>query len=152
MLWDVQSSPGGSRSALLSVGHEGRHRDRDSTSSPSVSTFSSPRLNPLFPSPETVPQRLEEQQLLDKAWCHLLTKSTTTSLWKVLRHSAATLHTYTTASGSSALTWKMGALTTRATSVGYGEERAMRGSVVKPICWGGWDLEQTLPPADPGWH
>lgn len=28
----------------------------------------------------------------------------------------------------------MGALTTRATSVGYGEERAILGSVVKPIC------------------
>lgn len=31
------------------------------------------------------------------------------------------------------MTWKMGALTTRATSVGYGEERAIRGSVVNPI-------------------
>lgn len=62
------------------------------------------------------------------------TKSTTTSLLKVFLHSAATLHTYITASGSSAFTWKIGALTTRATSVGYGDERAMRGSVVKPIC------------------
>lgn len=47
-----------------------------------------------------------------------LTRSTTTSLWKVLLHSAATLHTYMTASGSSEFTWKMGAFTTRATSVG----------------------------------
>ena len=35
-----------------------------------------------------------------------------------------------TASGSSPLTWKMGALTTRATSVQYGEDREKRGSVV----------------------
>lgn len=56
-----------------------------------------------------------------KLWGSLsqaLTRSTTTSLWKVLLHSAATLHTYMTASGSSAFTWKMGAFTTRATSVG----------------------------------
>ena len=36
----------------------------------------------------------------------------TTSLWNVFLHSAATLHTCTTASGSSAFTWKMGAETT----------------------------------------
>lgn len=62
------------------------------------------------------------------------TRSTTTSLWNVFLHSDATLHTYITASGSSAFTWKMGALTTRATSVGYGDERAILGSVVNPIC------------------
>ena len=41
----------------------------------------------------------------------------TTSLPNVDLHSAATLQTYVTASGSSAFTWKIGALTTRATSV-----------------------------------
>ena len=45
------------------------------------------------------------------------TMSMTTSLRNSARNSAATLHTWCTASGSSALTWKMGAFTTRATSV-----------------------------------
>ena len=63
----------------------------------------------------------------------ILTKSMTTSLPHSERHSAATLHTCITASGSSAFTWKMGAFTTRATSVQYGEDREERGSVVKPI-------------------
>jgi hypothetical protein len=57
----------------------------------------------------------------------------TTSFPKVDLHSDATLHTYMTASGSSALTWKIGALTTRATSVQYGEDLATLGSVVNPI-------------------
>jgi len=63
-----------------------------------------------------------------------LTKSMTTSLLHSERHSAATLQTCITASGLSALTWKIGALTTLATSVQYGDERDERGSVVKPIC------------------
>ena len=41
------------------------------------------------------------------------------ALWKVARYSAAILQTNVTASGSSALTWKMGALTTLPTSVQY---------------------------------
>ncbi len=63
-----------------------------------------------------------------------LTRSMTTSLRQSARHWAATRHTCMTASGSSAFTWKMGAFTTRATSVQYGEEREHRGSVVNPIC------------------
>lgn len=39
------------------------------------------------------------------------------------RHSAASVHTRTTASTSSPFTWKMGALIDLATSVQYGEER-----------------------------
>ena len=62
-----------------------------------------------------------------------LTRSMTTSHAHVCRHSAATLHTCATASTSSALTWKTGAPTTRATSVQYADERLNRGSVVKPI-------------------
>jgi hypothetical protein len=42
--------------------------------------------------------------------------SITTSLWKVALHSAAILHTCITDSGSSELTWNIGAFTTRATS------------------------------------
>ena len=61
------------------------------------------------------------------------TRSITTSLPHSERHSAATLQTCITASGLSAFTWKIGALTTRATSVQYGDERDERGSVVKPI-------------------
>lgn len=61
------------------------------------------------------------------------TRSMTTSLPHSARHSAATLQTCITASGSSALTWNMGAPTTLATSVQYGDEREERGSVVKPI-------------------
>ena len=62
-----------------------------------------------------------------------LTRSITQSEWKVALHSAATLQTWTTASGSSAFTWKMGAFTTRATSVQYGDDRENLGSVVNPI-------------------
>ena len=47
----------------------------------------------------------------------------TTSLCQVALHSAAMLDTSMTASGSSALTWKMGAFTTLPTSVQYGLER-----------------------------
>mmetsp|Transcript_9541 Transcript_9541/g.31135 ORF Transcript_9541/g.31135 Transcript_9541/m.31135 type:complete len:327 (-) Transcript_9541:591-1571(-) len=61
------------------------------------------------------------------------TMSITTSFLKVWRHSAASRQTRTTASTSSPLTWKMGACTAFATSVQYGVERDMRGSVVKPI-------------------
>ncbi|KOC70757.1 hypothetical protein WH47_06797, partial [Habropoda laboriosa] len=45
------------------------------------------------------------------------TISITTSLWKVALHSAATLQTCITATGSSELTWKIGAFTTLATSL-----------------------------------
>lgn len=41
----------------------------------------------------------------------------TTSLWKTFLHSAAILQTCITASGSSELTWKIGAFTTLATSI-----------------------------------
>ena len=62
-----------------------------------------------------------------------LTRSMTTSLPQAARQSAATLQTCMTASGSSALTCNIGAPTTRATSVQYGDERQKRGSVVNPI-------------------
>lgn len=86
----------------------------------------------------------------------------TISLLNCALHSAATLQTCITASGSSALTWKIGASTTypqansiinivRATnnvishlftlaiSVQYGEEREYLGSVVNPT----WKSNQT---------
>ena len=50
------------------------------------------------------------------------------------RHSAASSHTRTTLSTSSAFTWKMGALRALAMSVQYGEERDLAGSVVKATC------------------
>src|SRR5205814_6363423 len=62
------------------------------------------------------------------------TMSITTSLWNLLRKSSASCVTNSTASGSSPLTWKIGASTILATSVQYSVERASRGSeVVKPI-------------------
>lgn len=94
-------------------------------------------LAPASPPPPPRPRPPARPRPLALASAPRPTRSTTTSLLKVFLHSAATLHTYITASGSSAFTWKMGALTTRATSVGYGEERAIRGSVVKPICKAG---------------
>ena len=44
--------------------------------------------------------------------------SITTSLWNRWRNSVATLAAWTTASGSSPFTWKMGASTISAMSVG----------------------------------
>ena len=61
------------------------------------------------------------------------TRSITTSLCQVALHSAAILATSITASGSSAFTWKIGALTTRPTSVQYGLDLEYLGSVVNPI-------------------
>src|SRR6478752_1974873 len=59
--------------------------------------------------------------------------SMTTSLWKVCRYSKAIWATRTHASGSSPLTWKIGACTVLATSLQYTELRAACGLVVKPI-------------------
>mmetsp|Transcript_9838 Transcript_9838/g.19623 ORF Transcript_9838/g.19623 Transcript_9838/m.19623 type:complete len:257 (+) Transcript_9838:1362-2132(+) len=61
------------------------------------------------------------------------TMSTMTSLPNVCRNSAAIEQTQQTASRSSALTWKIGTEIDLATSEQYGEDRAKRGSVVKPI-------------------
>jgi hypothetical protein len=49
--------------------------------------------------------------------------SMTTGFWNFCRNSVATLAANTTASGSSPLTWKIGASIILATSEGYGEER-----------------------------
>ena len=59
--------------------------------------------------------------------------SITTSLWNVWRYSHASLATFTHASGSSPLTWKIGAWIVLATSEQYSDERAYCGAVVKPI-------------------
>ena len=56
----------------------------------------------------------------------------TTSLWNSWRKAKARRATRTQASGSSPLTWKIGAWTILATSVGYTDERAESGGVVKP--------------------
>ena len=63
---------------------------------------------------------------------------------KFWRYSVAMRATVTTASGSSPLTWKIGASTPFAKSEGYGEERENDGLVVKPI----WLLTMTwtVPP------
>ena len=58
--------------------------------------------------------------------------SMTTSLWNACRKANARLATRATASGSSPLTWKIGACTMRATSVEYTLERPYLGDVVKP--------------------
>ena len=57
----------------------------------------------------------------------------TTGFWNFCRNSVAILAANTTASGSSPLTWKIGASIILATSDGYGDEREKRGLVVKPI-------------------
>ena len=49
--------------------------------------------------------------------------SMTTGYWNFCRNSVATLAAYTTASGSSPFTWKIGASIILATSEGYGDER-----------------------------
>ena len=56
----------------------------------------------------------------------------TTSLPNACRYSNASRPTRTTASGSSPLTWKIGAWIIRATSVEYTLEREYCGAVVKP--------------------
>ena len=60
------------------------------------------------------------------------TRSITTSPPKRWRYSNARRPTRATASGSSPLTWKIGALIAFATSVQYVEERDSDGAVVKP--------------------
>ncbi len=68
----------------------------------------------------------------------------TTSLWNAWRYSKASRATRTHASGSSPLTWKIGACTIRATSVAYSDERDDPGEVVNPT----WLLmtRWTVPP------
>ena len=68
----------------------------------------------------------------------------TTSLLNAWRYSKASRATRTTASGSSPLTWKIGAWIIRATSVEYSDEREYSGAVVKPT----WLLTTTctVPP------
>ena len=56
--------------------------------------------------------------------------SMTTSLWNCWRYSKASRATRTHASGSSPLTWKIGACTVFATSLQYSDERANSGAVV----------------------
>ena len=56
----------------------------------------------------------------------------TTSLLNACRYSNASRATRMQASGSSPLTWKIGAWTIRATSVQYSEEREEPGEVVNP--------------------
>ena len=70
--------------------------------------------------------------------------SMTTSLLNASRNSKARCATRTQASGSSPLTWKIGAWMVRATSVAYVEERLAAGDVVKPT----WLLTTTwiVPP------
>ncbi len=58
--------------------------------------------------------------------------STTTSLWNRWRNPNASRATRRHASGSSPLTWKIGAWTILATSVAYTDDRASSGAVVKP--------------------
>src|SRR2546430_2836743 len=60
-------------------------------------------------------------------------RSTTTSLPKVARYSAASFPMRTTASGSSALTWKIGTDWRLAISEAKREECSSVGLVVKPI-------------------
>ncbi|RPK91260.1 hypothetical protein EES46_11045 [Streptomyces sp. ADI98-10] len=59
-------------------------------------------------------------------------RSITTSLLNACRNSKASRATRTTASGSSPLTWMIGASIMRATSVAYIEEREDSGAAVKP--------------------
>ena len=59
--------------------------------------------------------------------------SMTTSLLNCSRKSSANRATQTQASGSSPLTWKIGAPTIFATSVQYSVDREFSGAVVKPI-------------------
>ena len=56
----------------------------------------------------------------------------TTSLWKACRNPKASRAARAQASGSSPFTWKMGAWTILATSVGYTDVRAASGAVVNP--------------------
>ena len=56
----------------------------------------------------------------------------TTSRPKVSRYSTASRATQTAASGSSPLTWKIGACTIFATSVQYSLDRDASGAVVNP--------------------
>ncbi len=58
--------------------------------------------------------------------------STTTSFLNSWRKSNASRTTFALASGSSPLTWKIGACTALAMSVAYTVERAKPGIVVKP--------------------
>ena len=68
----------------------------------------------------------------------------TTSFLNAWRYSKASRATRMHASGSSPLTWKIGACTIRATSVQYSDEREEAGEVVKPT----WLLTTTwiVPP------
>ena len=59
--------------------------------------------------------------------------SMTTSFLNFCRKSIASRATHTAASGSSPLTWKIGAPIIFATSVQYSEDRESHGEVVKPI-------------------
>ena len=70
--------------------------------------------------------------------------SMTTSLLNACRKSKARAATRTQASGSSPLTWKIGAWMVRATSVAYVDERLEAGEVVNPT----WLLTMTwmVPP------
>src|SRR2546423_5975972 len=72
------------------------------------------------------------------------TMSSRTPLLNACRDSNASRATRTTASGSSPLTWKIGAWIIRATSVEYIDERLYSGAVVKPT----WLLTTTwtVPP------
>ena len=56
----------------------------------------------------------------------------TTSFRNACRYSKASRPTRTTASGSSPLTWKIGAWIIRATSVEYTLDREYSGAVVNP--------------------
>jgi len=58
--------------------------------------------------------------------------SMTTSLWNACRKPKARRAARAQASGSSPLTWKIGACTILATSVGYTVDRAASGAVVNP--------------------
>ena len=59
--------------------------------------------------------------------------SITTSLLNFCRKSTASRATHTHASGSSPLTWKIGAPTIFATSVQYSDDFESSGEVVNPI-------------------
>ena len=56
----------------------------------------------------------------------------TTSLWNAWRKPKASRAARRHASGSSPFTWNTGAWTILATSVGYTDDRADSGAVVKP--------------------
>ena len=56
----------------------------------------------------------------------------TTSLWNAWRNPNARRAARRHASGSSPFTWKIGAWTILATSVGYTDDRADSGAVVNP--------------------